>query len=63
LVRRFSDSCCVELVTSDGEEGVEEETSRWGRDVVVKERRRRRRYLLEVSVDSGCGGVDVGLVG
>jgi len=53
----------VELVTSDGEEGVEEETGRWGRDVVVEERRRRRRYLLEVSVDGGCGGVDVGLVG
>ena len=33
---------CVELVTSDGEEGVEEETSRWGRDVLVEERRRRR---------------------
>ena len=53
----------VELVTSDGEEGVEEETGGWGRDVVVEERRRRRRYLLEVSVDGGCGGVDVGLVG
>jgi len=33
----------VELVTSDGEEGVEEEAGRWGGDVVVEERRRRGR--------------------
>jgi len=30
----------VELVVSDGEEGVEEETGRWGGDVLVEERRR-----------------------
>jgi len=43
----------VELVASDGEEGVKEELGRWGRDVVVEERRRRGRHLLNVSVDSG----------
>jgi len=32
---------CVELIAGDGEEGVEEETCRWGRDVLVEERRRR----------------------
>jgi len=53
----------VELITSDGEEGVEDETSRWGRDVLVEEGRRRGRHLLEVSVDGSGGGVDVGLVG
>src|SRR6266581_7834824 len=53
----------VELVASDGEEGVEEEASRRGRDVVVEEGRRWGRYLLEVSVNGGGGGVDVGLVG
>jgi len=53
----------VELVASDGEEGVEEETGGWGWDVVVEERRRRGRYLLVLSVDGGVGGVDVGLVG
>jgi len=53
----------MELVASNGEEGVEEETGGWGWDVVVEERRRRGRYLLEVSVDSGGRGVDVGLVG
>src|SRR6266581_8827008 len=53
----------VELVTSDGEEGAEEEAGGWGGDVVVEEGRRRGRYLLEVSVDGGGGCVDVGLVG
>ena len=53
----------VELVTSDGEEGVEKEAGWWGGDVVIEEGRRRGRYLLEVSVDGGGGGVDVGLVG
>src|SRR6266704_410777 len=53
----------VELVTSDGEEGAEEEAGRWGGDVVVEEGRRRGQYLLEVSVDGGGGCVDVGLVG
>jgi len=53
----------VELVTSDGEEGVEEETGRWGRDILIEERRRRGRHLLDVSVDGSGGGVDVGLVG
>jgi len=54
---------CVELIASDGEERVEEETGGWGRDILVEERRRWGRYLLEVSVDGGGGGVDVGLVG
>jgi len=31
----------MELVTSDSEERVEEEAGRWGRDVLVEERRRR----------------------
>ena len=31
----------VKLVASDGEEGVEEETGGWGRDVLVEKRRRR----------------------
>jgi len=53
----------VELVMSDGEEGAKEEAGGWGGDVVVEEGRRRGRYLLEVSVDGGGGGVDVGLVG
>jgi len=54
---------CVELVASNGEEGVEKETGGWGWDVVVEERRRWGRYLLEVSVDGSGGCVDVGLVG
>jgi len=37
----------VELVASDGEEGVEEEAGRWGGDIVVEEGRRRGRNLLE----------------
>jgi len=53
----------VELVASNGEEGVEEETGGWGRDVLVEERRRWGRYLLEVSIDGSGRGVDVGLVG
>jgi len=53
----------VELVTSNGEEGVEEETGRWGRDVLVEERRRQGRHLLDVSVDDSGRCVDVGLVG
>ena len=36
----------VELVASDGEEGVEKEAGRWGRDVVVEEGRWWGRYLL-----------------
>jgi len=31
----------VELVVSDSEEGVEEETGGWGRDVLVEEGRRQ----------------------
>ena len=53
----------VELVMSNGEEGLVKEVGRWGRDVLVEEGRGQRRYLLEVSVDGGSGGVDVGLVG
>jgi len=53
----------MELIASDGEEGVENETGWWGGDILVEEGRRWRRYLLEVSVDGRGGGVDVGLVG
>jgi len=56
----------VELVASDSEEGIKEDTSRWGRDIVVEERRRRREYVLtgvEHILDSGSGGIEVGLVG
>jgi len=54
----------VELVASNSEEGVEEETGGWGRDILVEERRRRGRYLPgESVVDSGGRGVKVGLVG
>jgi len=53
----------VELITSDGEERAKKEAGRWGRDVLIKERRRWGRHLLEVSVDGGGGGVNVGLVG
>jgi len=53
----------VELITSNSEEGVEEEAGGRGRDIVVEEGRRQGRYLLKVSVDGGVGGVDVGLVG
>jgi len=53
----------VELVASDGKEGVEDEFGRWGRDVVVEDWGRRGRHLLDVSVDGSGGGVDVGLVG
>jgi len=31
----------MELIASDGEEGVEEETGRWGGDILVEEGRRR----------------------
>jgi len=56
----------VELITSDGEEGVEEETGGWGGDVLVEERRWRREYVfdgLEGVLDGEGGGVEVGLVG
>jgi len=56
----------VELVASDGEEGVEEETGRWGGDVLVEERRRRREYVfdgLEGMLDGMGRGIKVGLVG
>src|SRR6266581_818173 len=56
----------MELVTSDGEEGVEEDTGRWGRNIVVEERRRRREYVLtrvEHVLDGGGGGINIGLVG
>src|SRR6266581_6570942 len=49
----------VELAASNDEEGVEEEAGGRGRDIVVEERRWRRRDLLEVSVDGGGGGVNV----
>jgi len=56
----------VELVTSDSEEGVEEDTGRWGRDVMVEERRRRRECVLnrtEGVLDGEVRVVDVDLVG
>jgi len=37
----------LKLIASDGEEGVEEDTGRWGRDVMVEERRRRRECVLD----------------
>ena len=56
----------MELVMSNSEEGVEEEARRWGRDVVVEERRGWRENFLtseECLLDGGSGGVKVGLVG
>jgi len=56
----------VELVVSDSEEGVVEDTGRWGRDVVVEERRRRREYILtgvECMLDGEGGIADVDLIG
>ena len=56
----------VELIASDSEKGVKEDTGRWGRNVVVEERRRRREYGLtgvEHVLDSVGGGVEVGLIG
>jgi len=55
----------VELVASDGEEGVEKEACRRGRDVVVEERRSRGENVLareERVLNGGSGGFDVGLV-
>jgi len=56
----------VELVTSDGEEGVEEDTGRWGGDIVVEERRRRRECVLDRTegvLDGKVRVVDIDLVG
>jgi len=56
----------VELVVSVGEEGFEEEASRWGRDVMIEERRGRGENVLtweECLLNGGGGGVEVGLVG
>ena len=56
----------MELIASDGKEGIEEDTGRWGGDVRVEERRRRREYVLtgvECLLDGGSGSVDIGLVG
>jgi len=56
----------VELTMSDGEEGVKKDTGRWGRDVVIEKRRRRREYVLirmEGVLDGGSRGIDVGLIG
>jgi len=56
----------VELATSDGEEGFEEEAGRWSGDVVVEEWRCRGENILtreERVLDGGSGGIDVGLVG
>jgi len=36
----------LKLVASDSEEGIEEDTGRWGRDVMVEKRRRRREDIL-----------------
>jgi len=55
----------VELITSNSEEGIEEDTSRWGRDVVVEERRRRREDVFTgvKCMFNGKGGVvDVYLI-
>jgi len=56
----------VELIVSDSEKGVKEEACRWGRDIVVEERRGRRENVLtgeEHLLDSGSGGIEVGLIG
>ena len=55
----------VELVASNGEEGVKEKTGRWGGDILVEKGRWQGRYLVEREevADEGGGGVDVGLVG
>jgi len=56
----------AELITSDGEEGVKKDASRWGRDVMIEERRRRRECVLDRTegiLDGGGGGVNIGLVG
>jgi len=55
----------MELVTSDSEEGIEEEACQWGRNVVVEERRCQGENVLtweECVLDGGGGGIDVGLV-
>jgi len=55
----------VELVTSNSEKGVEEDTCRWDGNVIVEERRRRREYILtgEERLLEGEGGVvDVDLI-
>ena len=36
----------VELITSNSEEGIEEEACRWGRDIVVEERRGQGENVL-----------------
>ena len=56
----------VELGVSDGEEGFEKEAGRWGRDIVVEERRGRGENVLtgeERMLDGSSGGIEVGLVG
>jgi len=56
----------MELVASDSEEGFEEEAGRWGRDVMIEERRGWGENILtgeECLLDSSGGGVEVGLVG
>jgi len=56
----------VELVMSDGEEGVEEEAGRWSGDILVKKRRGRGENVLtreERVLNSGGGSFEVGLVG
>jgi len=55
----------VELTVGNSKEGTEEETCRWSRDVVVKERRSRGENVLtwvERVLNSLSGCVDVGLV-
>ena len=56
----------LKLVTSDSEKGVEEDTGRWGGNIMVEERRRRRECVLtwvERVMDGSGRGVEVGLVG
>jgi len=56
----------VELGASNSEEGVEKEASRWGRDVMVEERRGWGKNILtreERLLDGGGRGIEVGLVG
>ena len=55
----------IELIASDSEEGIEEEACRWGRLVVVEERRCQGENVLtgeEHVLDGGSGGMDIGLI-
>jgi len=55
----------VELVVSDGKEGVKEETCRWSRDVMVEKWRSQGENILtrvECVLNGLVGGINIGLV-